>query len=140
MNMLVVGGGKVGVALARLLLDSHHHVTVIETRPEHHAMLQHDVPAAALVFGSGTDPALLEASGIRRADVVVAVTGADEINLVVTSLARYEYGVHHTIARVNNPKNAWLFTPEMGVDRALNQPDLIARLIAEDVKASVHMT
>jgi trk system potassium uptake protein TrkA len=136
MNILVVGGGKVGVAIARLLLDSDHQVTVIEVRREHHSALPHDVPEAALVFGSGTDPAMLEASGIRRADVVAAVTGADETNLVVTSLARYEYGVRRTIARVNNPKNACLFTPEMGVDIALNQAELIARLIAEDVKKS----
>ena len=137
MNVLVVGGGKVGAALARLLLDGDHTIKVIEARPEHFAALQHDLPEAMLVFGSGTDPAVLEASDIRRADVVAAVTGADEINLVVTSLARYEYAVRRTIARVNNPKNAWLFTPEMGVDVALNQAELIAELILEGVKKSL---
>ncbi len=134
MNVLVVGGGKVGVALARQLLEGSHQVTVIEARREHHAALQRDLPRAALVFGSGTDPALLEASGIRRTDAVAAVTGADEANLVVSSLARFEYDVGRTIARINNPKNAWLFTSEMGVDAALNQAELIAHLIAEDVK------
>jgi trk system potassium uptake protein TrkA len=134
MNVLIVGGGKVGAALARLLLEEDHIVKVIEARREHFAALQHDLPEAALVFGSGTDPAVLEASGIRRADVVASVTGADEINLVVSSLARYEYAVQRTIARVNYPKNAWLFTPEMGVDVALNQAELIAHFIAEGVK------
>src|SRR5690349_19920731 len=111
MNVLVVGGGKVGAALARLLLGGDHTVKVVEARPEHISALRHDLPEATLIFGSGTDPMVLEASGIRQTDVVAAVTGADEINLVVSSLARYEYAVQRTIARVNNPKNAWLFTP-----------------------------
>jgi trk system potassium uptake protein TrkA len=68
------------------------------------------------------------------------VTGADETNLVVTTLARFEFGVPRIIARVNNPKNAWLFTPEMGVDVALNQADLIAHLIAEEMSLGDMMT
>lgn len=134
MNVLVVGGGKVGTALARLLLERRYDVTVIEARPEHYATLQHDLAGARLALGSGTDPALLEASGIRRADVVAAMTGADETNLVVASLARYEYAVRQTIARVNNPKNAWLFSPEMGVDSALNQAELVAGLVAVGIE------
>jgi trk system potassium uptake protein TrkA len=85
------------------------------------------------VQGNGTDPIVLEAAGIRQADVVAAVSRADETNLVITSLARFEFNVPRTIARVNNPKNAWLFTPEMGVDVALNQADLMAHLIAEEM-------
>ena len=77
------------------------------------------------------DPDVLEAAGIRRADLVAAVTGADETNLVVTSLARQEFNVHRVIARVNNPKNAWLFTPEMGCDVAVNQAEVMAKLIIE---------
>ena len=83
---------------------------------------------------------MLEAAGIRQANVVAAVTGADETNLVVTSLARFEFDVPRTIARVNNPKNAWLFTPEMGVDVALNQADLMAHLIAEEMSLGDMMT
>lgn len=75
-----------------------------------------------------------------KADVVAAVTGADETNLVATSLARFEFGVPRIIARVNNPRNAWLFTPEMGVDVALNQADLIAHLIAEEMSLGDMMT
>lgn len=134
MQVLVVGGGNVGAALARLLLEKRHAVTLIEARPERLSALQHELQQIEPALGSGTDPAMLERSGIRRADVVIAVTGADETNLVITSLARYEYGVRHTVARINNPKNAWLFTPEMGVDLALDQPKLVATLIAENLQ------
>ena len=134
MNVLIVGGGKVGATLAARLHGAQHQVKLIEARREHLEPLKRDLPAETLALGSGTDPGVLEAAGIRQAKLVAAVTGADETNLVVTSLARFEFGVPRTIARVNNPKNAWLFTPEMGVDVALDQADLIARLIVEEVK------
>jgi len=130
---LVVGGGKVGTYLASLLLADGHHVKVIEGRREEFLRLQENLPAEVHVQGNGTDPSVLEAAGIRQADVVAAVSRADEINLVITSLARFEFNVPRTIARVNNPRNAWLFTPEMGVDVALNQADLMAHLIAEEM-------
>jgi trk system potassium uptake protein TrkA len=85
------------------------------------------------VTGDGTDPATLEAAGVRHAHVVAAVTGTDETNLVVTSLARFEFDVPRTIARVRSPQNAWMFTPAMGVDVALNQADLLAHLTAEEM-------
>jgi trk system potassium uptake protein TrkA len=103
-------------------------------RAEHLHALQHDLPGGALTPGSGTDPGVLDLAGIRQADVVAAVTGADEVNLVIASLARFEFSVPRTVARVNNPKNAWLFIPEMGVDVAVNQADLIAHLITEEVE------
>ena len=140
MEVIVVGGGKVGTYLASLLLREGHRVKVIEERQEEIPRLQHDLPTEAVVAGSGTDPNVLEAAGIRRADVVAAVTGADETNLVVTSLARFEFNVPRIIARVNNPRNAWLFTPEMGVDVALNQADLMAHLIAEEMSLGDMMT
>jgi trk system potassium uptake protein TrkA len=65
--------------------------------------------------------------------VVAAVTGDDEDNLVIATLARFEFSVRRVIARVNNPRNAWLYTPAMGVDAALNQADLMAKLIAEEM-------
>jgi trk system potassium uptake protein TrkA len=79
-------------------------------------------------------------AGIHKANVVAAVTGSDETNLAVCSLARMEFKVPRVIARVNNPKNAWLYTPEMGVDVALNQADLIARLIAEEMSLGDMLT
>jgi len=133
MNVIVVGGGRVGAYLAALLLSGGHKVKVIEERPEERAHLRRDLPPGAVVQGNGTDPDVLEAAGIRRANVVAAMTGADETNLVVTSLARFEFNVPRTIARVKDPRNAWMFTPEMGVDAALNQADLLAHLVAEEM-------
>ena len=93
-----------------------------------------------MIAGSGTDPATLEAAGIRDADVIAAVTGADETNLVVTSLARFEYGVPRTIARVKDPGNEWMFTEAMGVDVALSQAGLLARLVVEEMSLGNMMT
>lgn len=140
MSVIIVGGGKVGTYLASLLLTDGYGVKVIELRREEIARLQQDLPAEAVVLGSGTEPDVLEAAGIRQADVVAAVTGADETNLVVASLARFEFEVPRIIARVNNPKNAWMFIPEMGVDVALNQADLMAHLIAEEMSLGDMMT
>jgi trk system potassium uptake protein TrkA len=140
MYVLVAGGGKVGTRLAALLLAEGYRVKLIEARREEIARLQQELPAEVVVEGSATDPNLLEASGVRQAQVVAAVTGADETNLVVTSLARFEFGVPRTIARVNNPKNAWMFTPDMGVDVALDQADLMAHLVAEEMSLGDMMT
>jgi trk system potassium uptake protein TrkA len=140
MKVIIVGGGKVGSALAGLLLAAGHQSTIVEARREVLDRLRHELPPEVVVRGSGPDPHLLEAAGIRQAQVVAAVTGADEANLVVTSLARFEFGVPRTIARVNNPRNAWMFTPEMGVDVALNQADLMAHLIAEEMSLGDMMT
>jgi trk system potassium uptake protein TrkA len=140
MNVIVVGGGRVGGYLASLLLSAGHKVKIIEERPEEKPILMRDLPQGVLRQGNGTDPDILEAAGIRHADVVAAVTGADETNLVVTSLARFEFGVPRTIARVKDPRNAWMFTPEMGVDVALNQADLLAHLVAEEMSLGDMMT
>lgn len=140
MNVVVVGGGKVGAYLASLLLAGGHEVKVVEVRPDEAGPLSRELPGGVVMAGSGTDPAVLEAAGIRRAAVAAAVTGADETNLVVTSLARFEFNVPRTIARVKNPRNAWMFTPEMGVDVALNQADLLAHLIAEEMSLGDMMT
>lgn len=71
----------------------------------------------------------MEQADIRKAHVLAAVTGDDETNLVISSLARFEFNVPRIIGRVNNPKNHWLFTQEMGVDVALNQADILAHLV-----------
>lgn len=140
MMVLIVGGGKVGTHLASMLLGEGYRAKVIEVAREEIPRLQRDLPAEVVICGNGTDPNVLEAAGIRQADVVAAVTGADETNLVVASLARFEFHVPRVIARVNNPKNAWLFTPAMGVDVALNQADLMAHLIAEEMSLGDMMT
>ena len=138
--VLVVGGGKVGSYLASLLIAEGHTVRLIEGNRAEIPRLSREFPDGVLIVGEGTDPAVLEAAGIRKADVVAAVSRADETNLVITSLARFEFNVPRTIARVNTPKNAWLFTPEMGVDVALNQADLMAHLIAEEMTLGDMMT
>jgi trk system potassium uptake protein TrkA len=140
MNVIIAGGGKVGSYLAVLLLNEGHHVRVIEARQEHLPALQRDLPNECILFGSATSLPLLEAAGIRAADVIAAVTGADETNLMISNLARFAYDVPRVIARVNNPKNAWMFTPQMGVDVALNQADLMGRLIAEEMSLGDMMT
>jgi trk system potassium uptake protein len=140
MNVIIIGGGKVGAYLSALLLSGGHRIKIVEVRCEETARLQNDLPRDVIVLGSGTDPDVLEAAGIHNADVVAAVTGEDESNLVATSLARYEFHVPRTIARVNNPKNAWMFTADMGVDFALNQADLLGHLIAEEMSLGDMMT
>jgi len=140
MSVLVIGGGKVGTRLATLLLTEGYRVKVIEVRREEISRLHTDLPAETAVLGSGTDPSVLEAAGIRQANVVAAVTGDDEVNLVAASLARFEFSVPRIVGRVNNPKNDWLFTPDMGVDVALSQADLMAHLIAEEMSLGDMMT
>jgi trk system potassium uptake protein len=132
MKVIIVGGGKVGTSLALLLLEKGYTVKVIEAERERISRLQQDLPADVVALGNGTDPVVLEATGILGVDVVAATTGQDETNLVVTSLARFVFNVPRTVARVNNPKNAWMFTPVMGVDVAVNQADLMASLIAKE--------
>ena len=133
MKVMIIGGGKVGTYLANYLLSEGHDVRLIELRPEEKPRILLDVPEKAIYLGNGTDPDVLEAAGIRKMDVIAAVTGQDEVNLVATSLARFEFMVPRTIARTNHPKNAWMFTDVMGVDSAVNQADLIAALIAEEM-------
>lgn len=141
MNVLIVGGGKVGSHLAKLLLAGQHQVKLIEQRAEVVTRLAPEFspkasPASAetmIHLGNGTDPLLLETVGIHQVDVVAAVTGQDETNIVVATLARFAFNVPRVIARVNNPKNMWMFTPQMGVDVALNQADVMAHLIAEEM-------
>ena len=140
MNVTIVGGGDVGTYLASLLLAGGHHVKVIEVRREEIARLQHALPAEVVVAGDGTDPAILTAAGIHQAHVVAAVTGTDETNLVVTSLARFEFHVPRTIVRVRTPQHTWMFTAAMGVDVALNQADVLAHLIAEEMSLGDMMT
>lgn len=133
MNIIIVGGGQVGAYLASLLIEQGHQIRIIDERASRIPVLQKDLPHECIFHANGADPKVLEAAGIRHADVVAAVTGADETNLVVATLAKLEYGVRRVVGRVNNPKNAWLFNATMGVDAALNQADLMAHLVAEEM-------
>jgi trk system potassium uptake protein len=133
MNILIVGGGKVGTSLAEMLHAQGHHVTIIEMNDAVFSKLQRTSKNARHMYGDGCNPLALSEAGVREMDAVVAVTGDDEDNLVIAKLAKHEYGVDRVIARVNNPKNEWLFTPRMGVDIAISHSALLARIIHEEL-------
>ena len=139
-QVIIVGGGEVGTSLASLLLAGGHQVMVVERQREEISRLQQELPIDVVTLGNGTDPAVLEAVGVRQAHAVAAVTGTDATNLVITSLARFAFHVPRTLARVHTPKHAWMFTPAMGVDVALNQADVLAHLIAEEMSLGEMMT
>jgi trk system potassium uptake protein len=140
MFVIIAGGGRTGAHLAGALLAAGHTVRVIENRPAILELLAAELPAEVIVNGDASSPDDLEAAGISSANVLAAVTGEDDVNLVITTLGRFEFGVPRTIGRVNEPKNAWLFTPEMGVDVAVNQADIMANLIAEEMSMGDMMT
>ncbi len=133
MFVIIVGGGKVGSHLLAMLLQAGHQVRVIENRAEVAERIGQQWSPEIVMVGDGSSPEVLAAAGIDQAQVLAAVSGEDEANLVITTLARFEFNVPRIIARVNNPKNAWLFTPEMGVDVAVNQADIMTQLIVEEM-------
>ena len=133
MNILIVGGGKVGTNLVNLLCNQGHNVTVIEINDAVFTKMQRTIPQARLICADGCNPLSLREAGIEGMDAVVAVTGDDEDNLVVAKLAKHEYRVGRVVARVNNTKNEWLFTPRMGVDIAISHSSLMARIIHEEL-------
>jgi trk system potassium uptake protein len=140
MFVIIVGGGKTGSQLASQLISGGHKVKLVEDRAAVLERLQEELPGEVIFAGDGSSPSVLESAGVQQAQVLAAVTGEDEDNLVITTLARFEFGVPRIIARVNNPKNIWLFTPEMGVDVALCQSDILAKLIAEEMSLGDMMT
>lgn len=140
MFVIVVGGGNTGSQLAKFLLDEGHNVRVIEERPAVLQKLATEIPQDYILDGDGSSPTILETAGIQKTQVLAAVTGSDETNLVVTSLGKFEFNVPRVIARINNSKNAWLFTTDMGVDVALNQAEILAKLTAEEMSIGDMMT
>ena len=140
MFAIIVGGGNTGSQLAKFLLEAGHIVRVIEERQAVLEKLDVEIPQETIIKGDGSSPTILEKAGIHEAHVLVAVTGSDETNLVITTLGRFEFDVPRVIARINNSKNAWLFTPEMGVDVSLNQAEILARLSAEEMSIGDMMT
>jgi trk system potassium uptake protein TrkA len=133
MMVMIIGGGRVGSHLANLLRDLGHEVRLLEDRPAVIEQLHRELPTEAVYIGDPLDPRVLEHMGARQANVLVAATAHDELNLAITSLAKFEFGIRRVIARVNNPRYAWLFRPEMGVDVSLNQADVLARMIEEEM-------
>ena len=113
---------------------------VIENRRDILARLHQDLPTEVVYEGNAIDPNVLEQAGIREAHALAAVTTSDAINLVLCFLAKTMFGVPRTIARVNNPNNAWLFNDKFHVDIALNQADVLAHLIQEEMSLGDMMT
>ena len=140
MFVIIIGGGKTGSSVAELLLKENQRVVVVEHRADIIESLREELPPECVFEGDGSLPSVLEEAGVSEANVVAAVTGEDEANLVVCMLARFEYNVPRIIARVNNPKNAWLFNTEMGVDVALNEADMMGHLVAEEMSLGDMMT
>jgi trk system potassium uptake protein TrkA len=132
-SVIVIGGGKVGSHLASLLIEGGHQVALVESDESKADVISRRFGDGTVIVGSGTEATVLERAGIRGCDVVAAVTGADETNLVVCSLARFEFAVPRIIARIVDPVNAWMYQEDMGVDVALNQADLLAHLAAEEM-------
>ncbi len=140
MNVLIAGGGRTGARLASLLLNENYKVRLVENRRELLGYLHQELPTEIIYEGNPVDPSVLEAAGIRDANDVAAVTSSDSTNLVICYLAKTQFEVPRTIARVNNPNNAWLFNEKFLVDVALNSADVFAHLIQEEMSLGDMMT
>ena len=139
MYVIVAGGGKVGFYLTQHLLAEGHEVLLVE-RNAARASEINEILGAVAITGDGAEAGTLAAAGAPRADVVVAVTGEDEDNLVVCQIAREKFHVGRTIARVNNPKNEHLFRM-LGVDVTVSQTNYILNLIEQAIpdRSFVHL-
>jgi trk system potassium uptake protein len=140
MFVLIVGGGRTGAYLATLLVGQSHQVRMIEQRQDILARLHRELPTEVIYEGDFTDPNVLEQAGIRRAQVLAATTASDADNLALCFVGRTRYNVPRTIARINNPRSAWLFDDTFHVDVALNQPAILASLIEEEMSLGDMMT
>ncbi|HXD10304.1 MAG TPA: NAD-binding protein [Anaerolineales bacterium] len=140
MFVLIAGGGRTGARLANLLLNENYEVRLIEKRRELLALLHQELPTEVIYEGDPVDPSVLEAAGIRDAHGVAAVTSSDSTNLALCFLAKAMFDVPRTIARVNDPNNAWLFNATFHVDVALNSADVLAHLIQEEMSLGDMMT
>lgn len=140
MYVIVAGGGRTGSQLARVLIQQDHEVRIIENRKEVLSDMHQELPTEVIVEGNPVFPEVLKEAGIEQADVLAACTSEDEINLIISYYAKNHFGVSRTISRVNNPRNAWLFNATFGIDVALNQADILARLIQEEMSLGDMMT
>ena len=131
MYIIIAGAGKVGWNLARELLDDQHEVTVIESDRDRYLTVEEELEHA-VQHGDASELWVLERAGIVRADMVIAVTGDDEDNILICQMARDKYEVERIVARVNNPRNLDHFK-ELGIEPAVSATDLILRLIEHEV-------
>jgi trk system potassium uptake protein TrkA len=131
MRVVIAGAGSVGRSIARELLHNGHQVLLIDKDVDDHQV--RTVPAATWLMADACEISSLHEAGLADCDVVVAATGDDKANLVLSLLAKTEFGVPRTVARVNNPKNEWMFDEAWGVDVAVSTPRLMTALVEEAV-------
>jgi trk system potassium uptake protein len=131
MRVVIAGAGSVGRSIARELLTNGHAVLLVDRDPS--AIRVNSVPDAEWLLADACEIASLAEAGLADCDVVVAASGDDKVNLVVSLLAKTEYGVPRTVARVNTPSNEWLFDEAWGVDVAVSTPRLMTALVEEAV-------
>lgn len=131
MYIVIVGGGKIGYYLTKTLLPNKHKITIIETDKELCKKIANEL-SIPVINGDGSNIDYLSEVNVQKADVFIAVTGRDEDNLIACQLAKKNYGVKRTIARVNNPKNIKVFE-QLGVDMAVSSTSIIADLIEQEV-------
>ncbi len=134
MYILIVGAGKVGYFLAKRLIASKHTISIVDKDRPTCEEIARDLEAL-VICGDGCDVNILEEAGIARADVLAAVTGDDEDNLVICQLAKEKFSVKRTVGRVNNPDNERVFS-ELEVDVPIDSTKLIAKIIEEEVSFS----
>jgi trk system potassium uptake protein TrkA len=131
MYVIVAGAGKVGWNLARELIAKDQEVTLLESDHRRYRIVEEELEHA-VAYGDATELWVLERAGIQRADLVIAVTGDDEDNILICQVAKEKYGVQRIVARVNNPRNLQHFKL-LGVQPAVSATDLILRLIEHEV-------
>jgi trk system potassium uptake protein TrkA len=131
MRIAIAGAGNVGRAIARELLDNGHEVLLIDRDPK--ALKLDSVPDAQWLMADACEISSLDKAALSSAQVLVAATGDDKVNLVASLLAKTEYGVPRVVARINHPKNEWMFDSSWGVDVAVSTPRIIAALVEEAV-------
>jgi trk system potassium uptake protein len=131
MRVAIAGAGNVGRSIAGELLENGHEVLLIEREPK--ALKKQTVPNATWLLADACELDSLEEARLQDCTVVVAATGDDKVNLVVSLLSKTEYGVPRVVARINHPKNEWLFNESWGVDVAVSTPRLLAALVEEAV-------
>jgi len=134
MYIVIVGAGKVGYFLAKRLYQGKHSVCIVEKDKTTCDEIARELDVL-VIRGDGCDPRILEEAGTARADVVSAVTGDDEDNIIICQLAKERFGVQRTVGRVNNPYNEHTFS-ELGVDVPMNSTEIIAKIIEEEVSFS----
>ena len=129
MKVAIAGAGAVGRSIARELVENQHEVSLIERNPGHFDV--DAIPAAQWLFGDACELTLLESMQLEQFDVVIAATGDDKANAVLSLLAKTEFAVPRVVARVNDPRNEWLFDSAWGVDVAVSTPRRLASLVEE---------